>query len=116
LEKFLRERRLKRKMISDKRVITWAKHLLHGLKYLHSQNIVHRDIKPANILITNEFQTLKYADFGLSIKKEQTNVSIKTLGVGTVLYMAPEVFEEKYSEKCDIWFVLKAKFLFFFSH
>ena len=24
-------------------------------------------------------------------------------GVGTIWYMAPEVFERSYTEKCDIW-------------
>ena len=94
---------MKQKILSDKRVLTWSKQLLGGLKYLHSQNIAHRDIKPANILITNDYQTLKYVDFGLSVNKGETVASIKTLCVGTVRYMAPEVFTSRYNEKCDVW-------------
>jgi serine/threonine protein kinase len=42
------------------------KDIVSGVAYLHSKRIVHRDIKLENLLI-NEFDTVKVADFGLSV-------------------------------------------------
>ena len=44
---------------------------------------------------------LKLIDFGLS-KIQKKNRLLKTIA-GTPYYMAPEVFDEKYDNKCDIW-------------
>ncbi|KAF8519574.1 kinase-like domain-containing protein, partial [Gautieria morchelliformis] len=37
-----------------------------GLEYLHHQGIIHRDIKPANLLWTQDRQSVKICDFGVS--------------------------------------------------
>uniref|UniRef100_A0A2K5DE35 mitogen-activated protein kinase n=1 Tax=Aotus nancymaae TaxID=37293 RepID=A0A2K5DE35_AOTNA len=41
-------------------------HLLQGLKYIHSANVLHRDLKPAILFINTEDLVLKIGDFGLA--------------------------------------------------
>lgn len=77
----------------------WFKQLLEGLTFLHEQKIMHRDLKPANLLL-DEFDNIKIADFGLAKHDEVVN----TLGTGTPLYKAPEVYiYVNYDERCDVW-------------
>ena len=68
-----------------------------GIQILHNKGIVHRDLKPQNILLKDK--QIKICDFGHSIKIN--NEKIKGM-VGTLNYMAPEIFEY-YDEKVDIW-------------
>ena len=60
--------------------------------------IIHRDIKPENILIKTEtddsgkcFPTAKLADFGLSCLVEKKEAAMRTMQIGTLQYMAPEM-------------------------
>jgi len=79
------------------------KQILSALAYSHQNNIVHRDLKPENILLDSkgEDSIIKLIDWGgaryFSKNKKLNKIS------GTPYYIAPEVLEEKYDEKCDIW-------------
>ena len=77
---------------------------LSGLRYLHDNNIMHRDIKGSNILVNDE-GVVKLADFGASkkLKNLAADMMMSLTVRGTPYFMAPEVFEEKYSAKADIW-------------
>eukprot|EP00980_Cylindrotheca_fusiformis_P026074 scaffold15305_cov126-Cylindrotheca_fusiformis.AAC.12 len=85
-------------------VKSYLSQTLAGLLYLHNNNIMHRDIKGSNILVNDE-GVVKLADFGASKKMANLNSNLlMSLTVrGTPYFMAPEVFEEKYSSKADIW-------------
>jgi len=65
------------------------------MKYLHEKNIMHRDLKPANVGFDSHGK-LKLFDFGYAAKllpKNQLSDGKYRLegGIGTCLYMAPEV-------------------------
>ena len=81
--------------------------ICEGLKYLHGlkPKIIHRDLKPENVLVTKSStgNFIKLCDFGLSIEHE-SNKSNHSEGVGTNIYIAPEVLgNRKYNEKVDVF-------------
>ena len=53
------------------------------------------------MLYDNESGLLKIIDFGTATKF--TSTTALDAMVGTPYYVAPEVINRKYSEKCDIW-------------
>ena len=83
------------------------KQLLSAVDFCHQNRIIHRDLKPENILIESEeeakkeFFTIKVIDFGTSDKFAKGKM-IKQQ-IGTPLYIAPEVLNNNYNEKCDLW-------------
>ncbi|CAH2282196.1 mitogen-activated kinase kinase kinase 8 [Pelobates cultripes] len=82
--------------------ILWVtKHVLKGLDFLHSKNVIHHDIKPSNIVIMSTKAVL--VDFGLSIQMTGDVYYPKDLR-GTELYMSPEVVLCRgHSTKADIY-------------
>uniref|UniRef100_H3H2F1 Protein kinase domain-containing protein n=1 Tax=Phytophthora ramorum TaxID=164328 RepID=H3H2F1_PHYRM len=79
-----------------------ALQVAHALSYLHSLDpiVLHRDLKSMNILLTSELEA-KITDFGVS---RQWSVDTMTAGVGTALWMAPEVMMgEHYDASADIF-------------
>ena len=80
-----------------------------GLAYLHGNWILHRDIKPDNVLVFSLDEVLtvngKLTDFGSSrnINMLMTNMTF-TKGIGSPVYMAPEVFnKQKYKKAADVF-------------
>ncbi|CAD8079279.1 unnamed protein product [Paramecium primaurelia] len=78
----------------------WCRQILLGLEYLHKQNIIHRDLKCENLLIDTNNNELKIGDLGLSIQLQQ---SFTTSVLGTPEFMAPEIYQEHYDTKVDIY-------------
>jgi len=82
-------------------IIQHAIQIARGMEYMHSQNIAHRDLKLANIL---EFHvdgesTLKITDFGISKPVSDIAGTI----AGTATHMAPEIIDQCYDLRADIY-------------
>lgn len=77
--------------------------ILSAVSYLHKKNIVHRDIKPENLMLETKKPDshLKLIDFGTS-RRYRADQKLKAK-MGTPYYIAPEVLNKNYDEKCDIW-------------
>ncbi|KAI1339629.1 hypothetical protein F5Y15DRAFT_383287 [Xylariaceae sp. FL0016] len=80
--------------IDEHHVQIIAKQLVDALGYLHDKRITHRDVKPDNILIQSTAPlVVKLTDFGLSKMIDTEQTFLKTF-CGTLLYCAPEVYNE----------------------
>ncbi|RLN48028.1 hypothetical protein BBJ29_005106 [Phytophthora kernoviae] len=81
---------------------TIALQVAHALTYLHSlvPPVIHRDLKSRNILFNSDMDA-KLSDFGISRERLDSTM---TAGVGTSLWMAPEVMMgERYDDKADMF-------------
>ncbi|GLE05406.1 hypothetical protein PINS_up014419 [Pythium insidiosum] len=79
-----------------------ALHIAHALTYLHSLQpvVLHRDLKSKNILLDAQLNA-KLTDFGVSRECADNTM---TAGVGSSLWMAPEVMlGQRYDEKADVF-------------
>ncbi|XP_042416150.1 mitogen-activated protein kinase kinase kinase 5-like [Zingiber officinale] len=87
-------------------VRNFTRHILNGLIYLHSKNIMHRDIKGANLLVDVN-GVVKLADFGMAkhLSGAAPALSLK----GSPFWMAPEMLQATmnkeigYDLAVDIW-------------
>lgn len=95
----------KQKFFSEKKAADILNQLLSAVNHLHKKNIVHRDLKPENIVFIQTKSKeifIKLIDFGTSVSMKGGNL---TQELGTIYYIAPEVFKNNYNEKADIWSV-----------
>ena len=99
----LRQYSKKHKHCDTKAVINWCRQILRGLLYLHSHDppIIHRDLKCENIFVNGNHGEIKIGDLGLATLVKQSSAAQSV--IGTPEFMAPELYDEKYDEKVDIY-------------
>ena len=86
---------------SQREVVRLGMDMCRALEVCKRYDIIHRDIKPANIFIS-ETEDYKLGDFGVA--RVADTASGASTRVGTMNYMAPEVFRgKKYTSSVDIY-------------
>ncbi|MFQ6650440.1 hypothetical protein Gotur_023291 [Gossypium turneri] len=99
----LREYRKKHRQVSIKALKKWSKQILKGLDYLHTHDpcIIHRDLNCSNVFVNGNTGQVKIGDLGMAaiVGKSHSAHSI----LGTPEFMAPELYEEHYTELIDIY-------------
>lgn len=90
--------------LSEQQMKHIIRQVIHGLKFLHENNIVHVDLKCENILFNPDTNEVKIIDFDLSVVVHEKSKIIKHTLCGTEPYVAPETIKYSiYSPKTDVW-------------
>ncbi len=77
----------RKKDLSFSKALFYLEQVCAGLAHAHKKEIIHRDIKPQNLLLSEDLETVKIADFGVA-RIAQTDAPITR--VGTNIYAPPE--------------------------
>ncbi|KAG0252473.1 hypothetical protein DFQ27_008058, partial [Actinomortierella ambigua] len=83
----------------------FAREMVLGLAYIHSEGVLHLDLKSENVLLTNRFE-VKLCDFGrATIKSTSVATNSTETQQGAVRWMAPELFVDRpmCSTKSDVY-------------
>ncbi|KEP61219.1 UNVERIFIED_CONTAM: calcium-dependent protein kinase CDPK4 [Hammondia hammondi] len=101
--KELYDRLARKKRYSEKDAGRVTRQMLSAINYCHQRHICHRDLKLENWVFRDDSDDapLKLIDFGFS-RIFHPGVRMTAMH-GTVYYVAPEVMDGKYNEKCDLW-------------
>ncbi|KAL3736400.1 hypothetical protein ACJRO7_025369 [Eucalyptus globulus] len=99
----LREYRKKHRHVSVKALKKWSKQILKGLEYLHTYDpcIIHRDLNCSNVFVNGNVGQVKIGDLGLAAIVGENHAAHSV--IGTPEFMAPELFEEDYTESVDVY-------------
>jgi len=96
---------LERQTLTEVTVSCIMAQVFSAVDYIHDHHVSHRDLKPANILLSTrapvEHNVVKVVDFGIAcVVEEGTEMRRK---IGTLFYMAPQVFFGRYDAAADLW-------------
>ncbi|PIA42054.1 hypothetical protein AQUCO_02100120v1 [Aquilegia coerulea] len=99
----LRDYRKKHRHVSIKALKKWSRQILRGLEYLHTHEpcIIHRDLNCSNVFMNGNSGQVKIGDLGLAATVGKSHAAHSILG--TPEFMAPELYDEDYTELIDIY-------------
>ena len=90
-------------LFSIREICKLGRDICTALMYCEEKSIIHRDIKPANLFV-DAFGNYKIGDFGVSKRMDTVHVARTMTGIGTISYMAPEIFQgHSYNNTVDIY-------------
>ena len=88
---------------SIREIVKLGRDICTALMHCEKKGIIHRDIKPANLFVDG-FGHYKVGDFGASKRMDTVHVAQTMTGIGTISYMAPEIFRGRsYNNTVDIY-------------
>ena len=101
---------LEKNALNDDLKLKIIRDVARGMNLMHSFNIIHRDLKPDNVLcksplsVTNP-DMCKITDFGMARATASAMSMTMTRGMGTPLFMAPEILtgKDRYSKAVDVY-------------
>lgn len=103
LQEILSGRKGQGALLSIREIIKLGKDVCRALMYCEKKGIIHRDIKPANLFV-DRFGDYKVGDFGASKRLEMLQGTQTMTSIGTISYMAPEIFQGRsYNNTVDIY-------------
>ena len=110
---------IRRKHFDSNEIYKMLTQLNKSFKRMNQLHLVHRDLNLNNILVKYENKEktkyiLKLADYGIS--KTMIDISKLHTQKGTLSYMAPEVIDGVYKEKCDLWSLGIIIYLLYFNN
>lgn len=90
--------------LKESEVLSLLSDIGSGIQYLHENKIIHRDLKPENIVLQEIDGKFVHKIIDLGYAKDLDQGSLCTSFVGTLQYLAPELFESKpYTVTVDYW-------------
>lgn len=99
LRRLLNERIKKNMFFKQSVVLKIIRDVAYGMQYLNSKQVLHCDLKPENILVGDD-GCMKICDFGTAHFMNES----KTRVLGTLSYVAPELFDDMLpDERSEIW-------------
>ncbi|KAH7400862.1 kinase-like domain-containing protein [Phaeosphaeria sp. MPI-PUGE-AT-0046c] len=99
-------------------VRVYAKQMFYGLQHLQNCKVIHLDLKPDNVLVSADKKTIKLADFGTAVDKQDTIE--RTEYLVSRFYRAPEIIlgwdisfpADMWAVGCTIYELWTGKILF----
>jgi len=85
-------------------VVAIVSDIASALGFLHNRRIIHRDLKPENVVLQETDERTVYKLIDLGYAKELGQSSLALSFVGTLQYIAPELFlSQEYTRSVDYW-------------
>src|SRR5215210_1630362 len=77
----------RQKSLTLTQALKYIEQVCAGLGHAHQNGVIHRDVKPQNLLLTEDHETVKIADFGIARFSASDSPITR---VGTNIYAPPE--------------------------
>lgn len=81
----------------------WISEASGALAALHEAGILHRDIKLGNMMVDKDRRAV-LMDLGLAVNEEATRITRTGHLVGTITYLAPELFQGQGASEASDWY------------
>eukprot|EP00358_Blepharisma_japonicum_P004666 CAMPEP_0202947822 /NCGR_PEP_ID=MMETSP1395-20130829/12324_1 /ASSEMBLY_ACC=CAM_ASM_000871 /TAXON_ID=5961 /ORGANISM="Blepharisma japonicum, Strain Stock R1072" /LENGTH=412 /DNA_ID=CAMNT_0049649377 /DNA_START=164 /DNA_END=1402 /DNA_ORIENTATION=- len=81
----------------------YMRQLLSALAHCHERGVVHREIRPENLLFETSDPNANLKMVGFGSARFLNHGGTLTERADTSYYIAPEVINGSYNEKCDLW-------------